>query len=150
MANSDIEKSRYNKWYYANLEKNREAKKQAMLKRRALNPELHRQQSRDAKARLKASLFDLYGHVCIRCGFEDKRALTLDHKLNNGNSERKELGERGVYTKARNTYLPNEYQILCMNCQFIKRVEDKRENQHSVQQPHLTCSENDLKVEANA
>ena len=30
--------------------------------------------------------------------------------------------------------LPNEYQILCMNCQFIKRCEDKNENQHCVQQ----------------
>jgi hypothetical protein len=99
-----------------------------MLKRRQENPELHRKQSRESKARLKSALFDLYGHVCARCGFNDKRALTLDHKLNNGNKERKELGERGVYAKARNTHLPDEYQILCMNCQFIKRCEDKNEN----------------------
>jgi hypothetical protein len=136
MATSEAEKLRYKKWYESNIERARLLKKTSMLKRRQENPELHRKQSREAKARLKASLFDLYGHVCVRCSFEDKRALTLDHKLNNGNKERKELGERGVYTKAKNTYLPNEYQILCMNCQFIKRCEDKNENQHYVPQPH--------------
>jgi hypothetical protein len=134
MATTEIEKSRYKKWYEANKERARELKKQSMLRRRKENPDLHRQQSRNAKARLKSALFDLYGHSCARCGFLDKRALTLDHKLNNGNKERKELGERGVYQKAKNTYLPNEYQILCMNCQFIKRCEDRNENQFGVQQ----------------
>ena len=128
MATTEVEKSRYKKWYEANKERVREMKRQSMLKRRQENPEIHRKHSRDSKAKLKAILFDMYGHVCIRCGFKDKRALTLDHKLNNGNKERKELGERGVYQKARDTFLPNEYQILCMNCQFIKRCEDKNEN----------------------
>jgi hypothetical protein len=98
MATTEIEKSRYKKWYEANKDRVKEMKKQSMLKRRQENPELHRKQSRESKARLKSALFDLYGHVCARCGFDDKRALTLDHKLNNGNKERKELGERGVYT----------------------------------------------------
>jgi len=139
MATTEIEKSRYKKWYEANKERVREMKKISMLKRRKANPDLHRKQSREAKARLKAALFDIYGHICARCGFDDKRALTLDHKLNNGNIERKELSERGVYVKARNNYLPNEYQILCMNCQFIKRCEDKNENQHRAPQPHGEC-----------
>ena len=130
MATTEAERSRYKKWYEANKDRAREMKKQSMLKRRLENPDLHRKQSRDAKARLKAILFDLYGHVCARCGFDDKRALTLDHKLNNGNKERKELGERGVYVKARDNYLPNEYQTLCMNCQFIKRNEITQESKN--------------------
>lgn len=139
MATNEIEKSRYKKWYEANKDRAREMKKQSMIKRRELNPDLHRKQSREAKARLKAVLFDIYGHVCVRCGFDDKRALTLDHKLNNGNKERKKLGERGVYVRARDNYLPNEYQTLCMNCQFIKRCEDRNVNQHCVQQQHGDC-----------
>lgn len=141
MATTDIEKSRYKKWYYENHDRAKALKRASMLKRRQQNPELHRKQSRESKARLKAVLFDMYGHVCVRCGFDDKRALTLDHKNNNGNEERRLLGERGVYLKAKNNYLPNEYQILCMNCQFIKRVEDKRENQHCAPQQHLNCLE---------
>ena len=128
MTTNEAEKSRYKKWYEANKDRVREMKRKSMLKNRLENPEIYRKHSRDSKAKLKATLFDMYGHVCIRCGFEDKRALTLDHKLNNGNKERKELGERGVYQKARDTFLPDEYQILCMNCQFIKRCEDKNEN----------------------
>ena len=62
--------------------------------------------------------------------FDDIRALTLDHVLNNGAEERKKLSPRGVYRRSLNPKNKKEYQILCMNCQFIKRVEDNRENQH--------------------
>lgn len=129
MASTEAEKSRYQKWYHANIDKARAQKRASMLKRRAENPELHRHQSRVAKAKLKASLFDMYGHSCVWCGFDDKRALTLDHKRNNGNEERRSIGERGVYLKAKNCFLPDEYQILCMNCQFIKRCEAGKQNQ---------------------
>jgi hypothetical protein len=117
-------------WYNRNKDEIRVIKKESMKKRRDENPEIHRIQTKRAKSKLKDSLFDIYGHACARCGFDDKRALTLDHKLNNGNKERRELGERGVYRRARDNYLPDEYQTLCMNCQFIKRVEDKNQNQH--------------------
>jgi len=130
MSCSEAEKSRYQKWYYKNHEANKAKKRESMKRRRDKNPEPFRQQSRKSKARLRESLFDSYGHDCAICGFADKRALTLDHKLNNGSAERKELGERGVYYRARDNYLPDEYQILCMNCQFIKRCEDLNQNQH--------------------
>lgn len=117
-------------WYERNKEAVREVKKISMQKRREESPEIHRIQTKRAKSKLKDSLFDIYGHVCARCGFDDKRALTLDHKLNNGNVERREFGERGVYRRARDNFLPDEYQTLCMNCQFIKRVEENRQNQH--------------------
>lgn len=64
------------------------------------------------------------------CGYSDIRALTLDHVLNNGAEERKRIGERGVYNRCLRDDVTDEYQILCMNCQFIKRVEEKRQNQH--------------------
>lgn len=124
------EMTSYQKWYYKNHARNKELKRKSMQKRRAANPELFREQSRESKKKLRESLFKLYGHTCCVCGFNDKRALTLDHKLNNGSAERKELGERGVYYRARDNYLPSEYQILCMNCQFIKRCEDQKQNQH--------------------
>lgn len=129
---SEKEKSRkiYNKWYENNKEEYRPRKAELMRKYRSENPEKYAAQSRKAKAKERESLFEMYGHCCVICGFTDKRALTLDHKLNNGNDERRRLGERGVYMRARKEYLPKEYQIICMNCQFIKRVEDKRQNQH--------------------
>jgi len=130
MSCSEAEKSRYQKWYYKHHERNKELKRQSMKKRRDENPEPFREQSRRAKAKLREKIFDTYGHTCARCGFDDKRALTLDHKLNNGAQERKDLGERGVYYRAIEEHRPDEYQILCMNCQFIKRCEDLNQNQH--------------------
>lgn len=114
-------KRRYNKWYQNNKEAYRPRKATLMRKYRAENPEKYRKQSRDAKARLKAKLFEMYGYECAICGFEDTRALTLDHIKGNGNKERARLGERGVYRRAVERHRPTEYRTLCMNCQFIER-----------------------------
>ena len=120
----------YRKWYEANKEEARKKKRRLMRKYRAESPERYREQTRRAKRKLKDAVFDIYGRECVRCGFTDVRALTLDHILNNGAEERKELGERGVYRRATEKHRPDEYQTLCMNCQFIKRVEARRQNQH--------------------
>lgn len=114
-----------------NPEEQRKRKRENMRRYRAERPEHYAAQSRKAKAKLKSQLFELYGHECSICGYDDKRALTLDHINNNGSEERKELGERGVYYKAREKHSPGEYRILCMNCQFIERHKHGRQNQHS-------------------
>ena len=123
-------KDYYRKWYENNKEKAREMKRINMRKYRAANPQKYRAQSRAAKKKLKDAVFDIYGRRCVRCGFEDERALTLDHVKNNGSKERSELGERGVYYRALKEENYNDYQTLCMNCQFIKRVKDRMQNQH--------------------
>jgi hypothetical protein len=120
----------YRNWYNNHKEEYRPKKAALMKKYRSEDPEKYAAQSRKAKEKERETLFEMYGHVCAACGFADKRALTLDHKLNNGNKERKALGMRGPYRRAKKEYRPDEYQTLCMNCQFIKRVEAKRQNQH--------------------
>lgn len=123
-------KEAYQRWYEKNKEKIKEQKRDTMRRLRAENPEHYAAQSRKAKKKLRDDLFCKYGRVCAGCGFEDIRALTLDHILNNGADERRAIGERGVYLRALNPQHTAEYQILCMNCQFIKRVEASRQNQH--------------------
>jgi hypothetical protein len=115
--------SSYKKWYEVNKEKAREQKRLSMKRLRAENPEKYNAQSRKAKVKEKLKLFEIYGNACASCGFDDMRALSLDHIRNNGNIERVSLGIRGTYRRAKSEYLPTEYQILCMNCQFIKRNE---------------------------
>jgi hypothetical protein len=116
------QRERWRDWYARNHERANTMKAAAMRRYRAADPEKYRKQSRDAKARLKSRLLQFYGSTCAVCGFADARALTLDHVNGNGNAERKRIGERGVYQRALETYLPDEYRTLCMNCQFIQRV----------------------------
>lgn len=70
--------------------------------------------------------------ACVKCGFSDIRALTIDHIDGNGYQHRRELGSQGIgkgfyYWLERHLY-PEGYQTLCMNCQFIKRIENKEGN----------------------
>ena len=119
----------YNRDYYEkNKDKIRKRKRETMRRLRAERPEHYAAQSRAAKQRLREQLFEIYGHECAICGFSDKRALTLDHILQNGNEERRRLGERGVWQRARDHYRPEEYRTLCMNCQFIERTKNGNEN----------------------
>ena len=118
----------YKKWYETNKEKAREQKRIVMRRLRAENPEKYAQQSKDSKARIRQRIFEKYGRVCARCGFDDCRILTLDHVLNNGAEERKEIGIRGTYYRALDPQFESEYQILCMNCQFVKRIEEGKQN----------------------
>lgn len=120
----------YQRWYSKNRERALAMKRQRMKEYRAVNPEKAREKTRRATKRLKDKIFAMYGKVCMRCGFEDERALTLDHIQHNGAEERKSLGERKVYRKAASFFQPEVYRILCMNCQFVTRFEHKRENQH--------------------
>ncbi len=63
---------------------------------------------------------------CVRCGFVDVRALQLDH-VNGGGS--RFLGNgRSPYTHygqiLKDEDIKGKYQILCANCNWIKRYEN--------------------------
>lgn len=59
---------------------------------------------------------------CVRCGFGDIRALTIDHIAGGGHKHRKEI--KSIYPWLRRNGYPGGYQTLCMNCQFIKKIEE--------------------------
>ncbi len=63
--------------------------------------------------------------VCVRCGFSDIRALSIDHILGGGTAQKEDykVGGNHFYTWLRKQRYPSGYQVLCMNCQFIKRHE---------------------------
>jgi hypothetical protein len=112
----------YNKWYAKNKDRIRAYKAANMRKYRAADPQKYALQSVKAKRRLRQRLHEIFGDACVLCGFMDRRALTLDHVLKNGASERASIGERGVYLRALRPEFRAEYRILCMNCQFIARA----------------------------
>lgn len=64
--------------------------------------------------------------ACVKCGFSDARALSIDHIHNDGAEHRKELGIKGgslFYKWLIKNDFPTGYQTLCLNCQKIKYEE---------------------------
>lgn len=106
-------------WWHRNREKMREYDKE----RAKTN---HRRFSKNASKRkrfgeLREEIFNILGHACIRCGFSDKRALQFDHVNANGSKHRKQNGGIGIYRDILNN--PDKFQVLCANCNWIKRFE---------------------------
>ena len=71
---------------------------------------------KECSQRLRIEFLDMYGGKCACCGEPDKRFLTMDHVNNNGEAHRRKRGIRGIFRDALAKYAPDEYQILCWNC----------------------------------
>jgi len=76
---------------------------------------------------LRFSIFKKYGSRCIKCGFSDWRALQIDHVNGGGKKETKNLSRIHYYQKVLQD-TENRYQILCANCNWIKRIEKSELN----------------------
>jgi len=89
------------------------------------------------KKKIRQSLINMLGGECIQCGFRDYRALQIDHIGGGGSSgKRRKLGgyhytEYKKYTE--NPELANkEIQVLCANCNYIKRYTHKEVSKHDI------------------
>jgi hypothetical protein len=81
---------------------------------------------KEYNARLKKAVFDILGRRCVTCGFNDERALQIDHVKGGGSEERKTKGGRYIYSIVLKNIADGkkDYQILCTNCNWIKRAEN--------------------------
>lgn len=81
-----------------------------------------RSAQRDAYWKIRLDALEALGGRCVRCGFDDLRALQIDHILGGGTKEHRTIGNSAVYRKV----LAGEpgYQCLCANCNWIKRAEN--------------------------
>lgn len=81
------------------------------------------------RAKVRLEILTHYGNgqvACVRCGFNDARALSIDHIKGGGNQHRNSVQRHGTafYNWLRKLGFPEGYQTLCMNCQWIKRREE--------------------------
>lgn len=92
--------------------------KKHSVKRKAFSKEYH--------FRLRNSILEMLGKSCIRCGFDDVRALQIDHVNGNGHIQRKEKKGKFVYKIILEEILAGskDYQVLCANCNWIKKNEN--------------------------
>jgi hypothetical protein len=78
----------------------------------------------------RGELYTLLGGKCAHCGFSDIRVLQIDHVNGGGQKERKSfscyyLFLCHVLEKVKNG--SKDYQLLCANCNWIKRWEKKEQ-----------------------
>lgn len=78
---------------------------------------------------VKGEVLTHYGNgklACVRCGFLDIRALSIDHIDGGGSEHTKRIKKVGFnfYRYLQKHSYPTGYQTLCMNCQWIKRIEN--------------------------
>lgn len=69
----------------------------------------------------------LGGPTCNRCGFTDIRALQFDHIKGNGKRDYKRVGKGitfTIYYRSRPKEAQETLQVLCANCNWIKRHEN--------------------------
>jgi len=77
---------------------------------------------------LRRLVFNKLGNKCVRCGYTDPRALQIDHIHGGGSKEhRKYNGPQYIVMldKLPLHKLKEKYQVLCANCNWIKRFENK-------------------------
>lgn len=78
------------------------------------------------KNAIRIRIINALGGKCVRCGYEDKRALQIDHINGGGVKERTGFKNGYQYEKYVLEHLDREkYQILCANCNWIKRDEEQ-------------------------
>lgn len=120
-----FDKKEYNRRY---RQEHREETREKARKWTQENPERKRLVTEKANQRVRIETLTYYGQgklSCIKCGFSDILALTLDHINGDGNKHRRRdkkiaMGGVPLYYQLRKQGYPKGYQTLCMNCQFIK------------------------------
>lgn len=60
-----------------------------------------------------------FGGKCVKCGFDDPRALQIDHINGGGGQANKYMSLPWQLVVS-----PEKFQILCANCNWIKRYEN--------------------------
>lgn len=80
----------------------------------------HRERTQELRRRVIEKL----GGKCVRCGFSDSRALQIDHVNGGGTQENRREGNVRVMRMAL-ADTEGKYQLLCANCNWIKRWENR-------------------------
>lgn len=106
-----------------------EAHRDTELRRWYTNPTIRQRHAVKAKKnyqKLKAAAYLHYGGpVCACCGETEGCFLSLDHINNDGAAHRKRTGAGcgiSLYLWLRKNSYPPGLQVLCMNCNFGKRM----------------------------
>lgn len=101
--------------------------KLSRIKYKENNPKNVKESNKKYHAKNRENLLNLLGNVCCKCGFSDKRALQIDHIHGGGIKERKLYNTKDYHRIVLKSLenKENKYQLLCANCNWIKRYENR-------------------------
>lgn len=71
--------------------------------------------------KLRAAVLAYLGNECKHCGFVDPRALQVDH-VNGCGGKNRPCNDK-TYREVLSGRFDTKYQLLCANCNWIKRAE---------------------------
>lgn len=78
-------------------------------------------------------LIEKLGNKCVNCGNTDVRVLQLDHIRNDGFREKKRgYNDTELRKMIKDDYVKYKLQLLCANCNWIKRFERNETRLHSI------------------
>jgi len=84
----------------------------------------HSFRSTERRKLVKGKIFSILGHKCARCGFGDMRALQIDHVDGSGRKAKRGISIDRFYREILENLHTGKFQILCANCNWIKREEN--------------------------
>ena len=122
---------RHNRGKYGRYSRCSDCTRAEHAQRRAKFRKLLNRRENERNLKIRERVFEILGDTCKRCGFKDKRALQIDHVNGDGAKQRREIGKRssyGLYRLILKEKQFENYQILCANCNWIKRVEEGSQN----------------------
>lgn len=118
----------------ARLESKRRSNKKHSVERTAAaikwareNPEKRNIIQRNWRWRRRFEVIEAYGGKCACCGESNPEFLTIDHIDGTGAEHRRQMGKGKTFAGAefynwlrKQGYPKDNYQLLCMNCNFAK------------------------------
>ena len=90
----------------------------------AIPPSQENTHRRSHYQKIRHKAMSALGEKCSHCGFSDIRALEIDHIKGDGKTDRKKYKGTSYYYFILNDPDPERYQVLCSNCNVIKRAEE--------------------------
>ena len=120
------------------------------------NPDRRCIWSRQVRLRLKREVFAHYcGTIDIKCALcpeTDINLLSIDHINGDGAKHRREMMDRSfggnrLYRWLRKQGYPDGFQVLCMSCQYKKRMQEMKPANPTQKQLEKAAKAQELKIE---
>ena len=98
---------------------------------------------------VRQQIITALGGRCVKCGFDDRRILQIDHIYGDGADERRDYSGTAYYRHILRNLSSGRYQLLCPNCNWIKRVENFETRKFRLEEYEFELMANEYEMEGS-